>query len=204
MPVARSLVTESSDSSVRIVFIDDAASVRHVNGHDVLTFDEFLAEPANGRFACVAIAASDVRQRLSLRLSAAGISPWPIVASQSVVMDDVSLGEGAIICPFVTLTSNISIGAHFHANIYSYVAHDCRIGDFVTFAPGVKCNGNVVIEDHAYLGTGAIVRQGTPSQPLVIGRGAIVGAGAVVTRDVPPGTTVIGSPARPMQPRPAT
>jgi sugar O-acyltransferase (sialic acid O-acetyltransferase NeuD family) len=114
-------------------------------------------------------------------------------------MDDVTVGEGSILCPFVTLTSNIRIGRHFQANLYSYVEHDCVIGDFVTFAPGVKCNGNVVIEDHAYIGAGAILRQGVPGRPLVIGRGATVGMGAVVTRDVPPATTVVGNPARPMQ-----
>ena len=91
------------------------------------------------------------------------------------------------------------IGKSFHANIYSYVAHDCRIGDFVTFAPKVCCNGNVHIEDHAYIGTGAIIRQGTPERPLVIGEGAVVGMGAVVTRDVPAGVTVVGNPARPLE-----
>ncbi len=70
------------------------------------------------------------------------------------------------------------------------------IGDFVTFAPGVKCNGNVVVEDHAYIGTGAIIKQGQPGQPLVIGRGAVVGMGAVVTKSVPAGATVVGNPAR--------
>jgi acetyltransferase-like isoleucine patch superfamily enzyme len=78
------------------------------------------------------------------------------------------------------------------------VAHDCIIGDFVTFAPAVKCNGNVIVEDHAYVGTGAIIRQGTPNKPIVIGRGAVVGMGAVVTRSVAPGATVVGSPARPI------
>ena len=75
------------------------------------------------------------------------------------------------------------------------------IGDFVTFAPGVMCNGNVHIDDHAYIGTGAILKQGTPDKPLRIGRGAVVGMGAVVTKDVAPGETVIGNPARPMAPR---
>ena len=50
-------------------------------------------------------------------------------------LDQVTIGPGAILNSFVHLTSNISIGEHFHANIYSYVAHDCVIGDFVTFAP---------------------------------------------------------------------
>ena len=113
-------------------------------------------------------------------------------------MDDVKIGEGAILTAFVTLTSNIRIGRYFQANIYSYVAHDCVIGDFVTFAPCVRCNGNVHIEDHAYIGTGAIIKQGNPGRPIRIGRGAVVGMGAVVTKDVPAGLTVVGNPARPL------
>lgn len=98
----------------------------------------------------------------------------------------------------MALTSNIKIGRYFHTNIYSYVEHDCQIGDYVTFAPSVKCNGNVVIENNAYIGTGAIIRQGKPGKPLVIGKHAIVGMGAVVTKDVPAGVTVVGNPARPL------
>ena len=45
-------------------------------------------------------------------------------------------------------------------------------------------------------GTGAVIKQGTPDKPLVIGKGAVVGMGAVVTKSVPPGVTVVGNPAR--------
>ena len=125
-----------------------------------------------------------------------GVEFFEVRAANVVQLDNVQLGEGAILCPFVTLTSNIRIGRHFHANLYSYVEHDCVIGDFVTFAPGVRCNGNIVIEDHAYIGAGAILKQGRPGNPLVIGRDAIVGMGAVVTKDVPAGVTVAGNPAK--------
>jgi acetyltransferase-like isoleucine patch superfamily enzyme len=57
------------------------------------------------------------------------------------------------------------------------------------------CCGRVAIEDYAYIGAGACIRQGTDQRPMVIGRGAVVGMGAVVTRSVAPDTTVVGNPA---------
>ena len=95
----------------------------------------------------------------------------------------------------MTLTSDVVIGKCFQANLYSYVAHDCVIGDYVTFAPSVKCNGNVEIGDHVYIGTGAIIKPGEDGKPLKIGDGAVVAAGSFVNKDVPPGMTVFGSPA---------
>lgn len=199
MPLARQRLLETGVAPDRLVFIDDHPMEPMVNGHRVLRYAEFLETPASERFVALAIANSVAREKLSDRCRPDGVVPWTIRAPNTVVMDVVEVGEGALLCPFVTLTSNIQIGRHFHANIYSYVAHDCVIGDFVTFAPGVKCNGNIRIEDHAYIGTGAILRQGKPGEPLVIGRGATVGMGAVVTKSVPPGVTVVGNPARTLQ-----
>lgn len=182
----------------QIVFIDDVNCGGFVNGQEILSFADFMARPADERRVCVAIAASKHRQRLAERCEAAGVLLAEVRATTVVQMDDVAIGPGACLSPFVTLTSNIHIGRCFHANLYSYVTHDCVIGDYVTFAPRVACNGNVHIHDHAYIGAGAILRQGSPNKPLIIGEGAVVGMGAVVTKDVPAGTTVVGNPARPM------
>ncbi|MBY8965058.1 NeuD/PglB/VioB family sugar acetyltransferase [Algiphilus sp. NNCM1] len=178
------------------VFVDDAPSTEFVNGYRVLSYEQWLSEGAENRQITLAIADGFVRERLAHRCKRDGVGFFQVRASNVVELDDVQIGEGAILCPFVTLTSNIRIGRHFHANLYSYVEHDCVIGDYVTFAPAVRCNGNVVIEDHAYIGAGAILRQGRPGEPLVIGRGAVVGMGAVVTKSVPEGATVVGNPAR--------
>jgi sugar O-acyltransferase (sialic acid O-acetyltransferase NeuD family) len=200
MPVAREQLARClPEASYELVFVDDHDTRTEINGHRVLTYEQFRADPRPGKRISIAIANGVVRERLAERCAAEGIGFFEVRAGNVVIMDDCTIGEGAVLCPFVTLTSNIRIGRHFQANLYSYVEHDCVIGDFVTFAPGVKCNGNVVIEDHAYIGAGAILRQGMPGRPLVIGRGATVGMGAVVTRDVPPAVTVVGNPARPMQ-----
>ena len=197
MPLARAQWAVS-DIPHELVFVDDQPPAPQINEHPVLTYAEWLARPAQERWISVAIANSIVRERLVQRCAADGLRFFEVRAANVVQLDDVQLGEGAILCPFVTLTSNIRIGRHFQANLYSYVEHDCVIGDYVTFAPGVKCNGNVIIEDHAYIGTGAVLKQGRPGEPLVIGRAAVVGMGAVVTKSVPPGMTVVGNPARPL------
>lgn len=196
MPLARQQL-EGEDAE--LVFIDDASSVSTVNGHRVMTYEVFKAQEHTLKKACVAIADSEIRQKLAEKLVDDGVHPWTVQAPNVVVLDEAELGEGSILCPFVTLTSNVRVGVAFHCNIYSYVAHDCEIGDFVTFAPRVSCNGNVRIEDHAYIGTGAVIKQGRPGAPLIIGRGAVVGMGAVVTKNVPPGAVVVGNPARPFK-----
>lgn len=196
LPLVRLKLQQTEVERWELVFVDDQPPAPELNGHRVLTYAQWLVEPAASHHISLAIANSAVRQKLAARCLADGVAFFDVKAANVVVLDDVQTGPGAVLCPFVTLTSNIRIGQQFHANIYSYVAHDCVIGDFVTFAPSVHCNGNVVVEDHAYIGTGAVIRQGQPGQPLVIGKGAVVGMGAVVTRNVAAGTTVVGNPAK--------
>lgn len=181
-------------TDVELVFVDDAPVDEVANGHPIWTFDRFASEPASQRLVALAIANARVREMLDRRCTTAGIDVIGVYASNIVIMDDVEIGPGALLSPFVTLTSNIRIGRCFHGNLYSYVEHDCVIGDYVTLAPGVRCNGNVTIGSHAYIGSGAVIRQG-----VSIGSGATVGMGAIVTKDVPPGVTVIGNPARLME-----
>ena len=178
-----------------LCFIDDA-DINEFLGYTVLSYEEFLGSSNLEKSVVLAIANSKIREILTSKIKSDKLNCISVKATSSVELDRVNIGEGSILCHFTHLTSNIVIGKQFHANIYSYVAHDCVIGDYVTFAPGVKCNGNVHIEDHAYIGTGAILKQGSPEKPLVIGRGAIIGMGAVVTKSVLPNTVVVGNPAK--------
>lgn len=191
MPLVRA---QYGGEGVETLFVDDGSH----NGTSILSFEQFMERPANDKRVVIAIANSEIREKLALRCAEAGIESLEVRAPNVVVLDDVNMGEGAILCSFALVTSTVRIGRFFHANFHSYVAHDCVIGDFVTLGPGARINGNIHIEDHAYIGSGAVLKQGTPDKPLWIGRGAVVGMGAVVTRNVPAGTTVVGNPARPM------
>jgi sugar O-acyltransferase (sialic acid O-acetyltransferase NeuD family) len=177
-----------------LVFIDDNPALRGqmIGEVPVRTLDRLEA----GDEFILAVGDGKARAMLEGRCKAAGLLSFSLFADDFAAGVDVEVGEGAVFCARSMLTASVRIGRQFQCNIYSYVAHDCVIGDYVTFAPSVSCNGNVHIHDYAYVGTGAVIKQGTPDKPLVIGEGAIVGMGAVVTKDVEPGAVVVGNPAR--------
>ncbi|NUR45985.1 MAG: acetyltransferase [Sphingomonas sp.] len=118
-----------------------------------------------------------------------------VISSSARVSRFATVGEGSVVCDFAVINSGAAVGRHFQANVYAQVSHDCFIGDFVTFAPHVSCNGWVEIGDETYVGAGAVIRNGMPSRRLTIGAGAVIGMGAIVTGDVAPGAVVVGNPA---------
>ena len=72
-----------------------------------------------------------------------------------------------------------------------HVAHDCQVGDAVTFANGASLAGHVTVDDFATLGGYTLVHQF-----CAIGAYAFTAFGSVISKDVPPYLTVAGNPAR--------
>ncbi len=179
-----------------LVFIDDASEKSSVMGYKVLSYKEFIEDSTEIKQITIAIADSQIREKLVDKLTKDKIEIIAVWSPDSIVSEYSKLAEGSTISNYVCIAENSTVGKHFQANIYSYIGHDCIIGDYVTFGPRVSCNGNVHIHDHVYIGTGTIIIQGTPDKPLVIGKGAFIGMGALVTKDVPPGAVAVGKPAR--------
>ena len=188
------MVNQSTEFS-EVYFIETEPKKKIVNGIKVLSEDEFNGIRSE-KFFNVAVADSKKREVLANRMLSNGAKPSSIFDSLTRVSSTANLGIGPILCANSMINADSSIGDFFHLNISSYVAHDCVIGDFVTFAPNVSCNGNVHIEDHVYIGTGVTIRPGDQDKPLRIGYGAIVGMGSVVIRDVLPYEVVAGNPAK--------
>ena len=81
------------------------------------------------------------------------------------------------------------VGIAQNCALYSY-AHGIAPGRPISEQP-LESKGPIIIEDHVWLGVGAIILDG-----VRIGTGAVIGAGAVVTDDIPAGAIAAGVPAR--------
>lgn len=117
------------------------------------------------------------------------IHPTAIVGS-----DNVTLGQGTIICAGNILTCDILIGDFVTLNLLCTVGHDTTIRDFASFMPSVNISGDVLIGESVYVGTGAKI-----INLLEIGANTVVGAGAVVSKSLPENCTAVGIPAKPIK-----
>ncbi len=196
MPWVNDALSRQNISTKNLFLIETNPSTKINNPYPLISEEDFLKKALADSSFNIAISDSKVRQKIAERLISNGITPLTLKSSHSIVYDDVALGIGAIICPQAIITANVVIGKFLHLNLMACIAHDCIIGDYVTFGPGAICCGNVHIQNHVYIGAGAIIKQGQKGKPLIIGEGAVIGMGAVVTKDVPANTIVIGNPAR--------
>lgn len=110
----------------------------------------------------------------------------------------IEIGTGTVICAGNILTTNIVLGRHVQINLDCTIGHDVVMGDYATLAPGVHVSGCVHLGQRVYVGTGAVIINGTLEEPIQIGDDAVIGAGACVIGSVPAGVTVVGVPARPL------
>jgi UDP-N-acetylglucosamine acyltransferase len=109
-----------------------------------------------------------------------------VIGAGNVIREHVTMNGGSLKGGGLT-----QVGKDGYFMAYSHVAHDCHIGDGVTFANGVALGGHVVIGDGVNVGGLAAIQQYGR-----IGRGAFVGGVTGVPDDVIPYGMVWGDRAR--------
>lgn len=146
------------------------------------------------RSVIVAIGNNDVRVRIGQRLRASGLRLVNAIHPSAVLMQDVRLGSGVLICAGAVVITGTTLQDDTVINTGATVDHDSVIEQGAYLAPGVHTAGCVTIRKCAFVGSGTVIGPG-----VVIGEGSIVGAGSLVLQDVPPQMLAYGSPAKPVR-----
>ncbi len=183
-----------------VCFIDDneAAHGRILNGIPVMGLEEALSRFPTAKVVG-GVGSPQTRQRLMEQASKAGFDFATIIHPRVERSPWIEIGAGTVICAGNILTTNITLGQHVQINLDCTIGHDVVMGDFTTLAPGVHVSGCVHLGKRVYVGTGAVIINGTQEEPIVIGDDVVIGAGACVIRSIPAGQVVVGVPARPIQ-----
>lgn len=173
-------------------FDDGTEKGTMVNGYPVLGGWEELNLYSEPLCIAYAIGSPATKKKIIDKISNPNVSTPSLIHPNVLIgADDVTIGEGSIICAGCIITINIRIGKFVILNLACTVGHDTVIEDYASFMPGVNISGEVNIREGVYVGTGAkIINQ------LDIGRFTIVGAGAVVSKTLPDECTAVGIPAK--------
>ncbi|NDJ76265.1 MAG: acetyltransferase [Chloroflexi bacterium] len=184
-----------------VAFVDDnpAAQNTYLNNIPVMRLDDAQARFPTARMVG-GVGSPGLRQKLMQKAAAAGFDFASVIDPNIQLSDWLEIGPGAVICAGTILTWDIKLGAHVQLNVHCSVHHDAVLGDYTTLAPGARITGNVHTGQRVYLGTNAVIIQGTPDEPMVIANDTVIGASACVTKPITePGLTWVGVPARPLR-----
>ena len=165
-----------------------------VNGILVSDVEKFAAN-APGTPTVVGIGDPKGRQACTEICKSFGLQLVSLVHPGVEASETVSVGRGSVVCAGSILTTEIRIEEHVQINLNCTVGHDVEIGEFSTLAPGVHVSGRVRLGKRVYVGSGAVIINGTEDRPLVVGDDAVIGAGACVIRNVESQSLMVGVPA---------
>ena len=144
-----------------------------------------------------------------------------IIRSNSIIYNDVEIGDNFRTGHGVTIREKTKIGDNVLVGTNSIIEGHCSIGDNVSIQSNVYIPTNTIIEDYVFIGPcacftndkypirvdfnlkGPVIKKGasigansTFLSSVEIGEGAMVAAGAIVTHDVPSFFLAIGAPAK--------
>lgn len=105
--------------------------------------------------------------------------------------NDVTVGEGVIIYPGVSINYETRIEDFTTINMNSAIGHNCMLGRYSTLSPGVNLGGFTSIGQGSFVGIGASTIQG-----VRIGAKATVGGMTMILKNVPDQVTIVGNPSR--------
>ena len=179
-----------------IVFVDDAAdTINSPRDLPVYTYSELKKHFSTENIEfCIAIGEPYFRKKIFDNLINDEMKLATLIHPDVDIPKSTSIGEGTIICKYVSITCDISIGQNVYIHPMACIGHDAIIKENSVVSSFVDIPGECNIGSCTYLAINVILKQG-----ITVGNNSIIGMGSVVYNHIPNGVIAIGNPARPMK-----
>ncbi|CDE82933.1 sugar O-acyltransferase sialic acid O-acetyltransferase NeuD family [Coraliomargarita sp. CAG:312] len=176
-------------------FIDDNPNALQGYKYEtkiISSMENYLPSP-DDTLVC-AIGTPKIKKEKVEKLLERGAKFTTLVHPTAYVGPNVVLGEGAVICPRVSLTCDISIGKFALLNIATGCGHDSQIGDFATISGFCDITGFCKVGEGAFLASHVSM---IPNSE--IGKWSKVGIGSTVILKIKDNESAFGNPAVPLR-----
>lgn len=141
-------------------------------------------------YCIISVADCTWREKIYLYLKGK-VTFFTFIAPSAIIGKFTTIGEGFLICPNCTISTNVKLGNSVFINCGSQIGHDVTIGDSSSVMSQVEIGGGCKIGKRVFIGSNATI---IPN--MTIEDDSIIGAGSVVIKRVKSGMTVFGNPAK--------
>nr|MDQ3623052.1 acetyltransferase [Verrucomicrobiota bacterium] len=156
----------------------------------ILDDPDYYKVEEDDRFV-LAIGTIEVKKRIATSLKERGARFFTLVHPTAVVAGTAHLGEGVVICPFATVSANVTVDDFAMLNFYASCGHDAKVGKYCILSPYATINGFGILEDEVFMGTHATV-----IAHKRVGFRSKISANSLAASDVLPYTLVQGVPGK--------
>jgi len=177
------------------VFIDDADIDLSQLKIPVHKFEKVIEQYKTAEIEfCIAVGEPSIRKIIYDKIRQHGFKVATLIYPGTVIADSTKIGDGVIICRYVSITCDISIGHNAYIQPFVCIGHDATIGENTVISSFVVVAGDCHIGSNSYIAISVSLRH-----VISIGDDTIVGMASVVNRNLPDNVIALGNPARPMK-----
>ncbi|MGK4567223.1 NeuD/PglB/VioB family sugar acetyltransferase [Flavobacterium sp. 3HN19-14] len=180
----------SSEYALKGYLDDDAEALKGIKNDFNIIGRFFNDGDWKGKNLLLAIASPEIKQKALDLIRQNDTVLLSMVHEFSVIGNNSHLGIGYVLCPFVVVSCNVTLGDCVTVNSGSQIGHDVIVGNFTSIMANVDIGGGAVIGNNVFIGSNAVVLPG-----VKIPDNTRIGAGAVVLRTIKKPGTYFGNPA---------
>jgi len=190
-----SVINKMDSRWTEIVFLDDGEVTFNPRNLLIYKFPEVLGKyNAKEIEFCIGIGEPSIRKIIFDRIVSSGFELTTLIHPDVFIPESTTIGRGTIICKFLSVTCDISIGQNVYIHPNVCIGHDAIVGDHSVVSSYDDIAGSCIIGTSTFLAINVCMKQG-----ISIGNDTIIGMGSVVMRDIPENVIALGNPARPMK-----